>query len=244
VDGPARSAGGGMRACCKWRLSCTHSRTPSVLVGSCAKPFSNLPTHATCATLSRSRAKSRTRLNGLHRFSSASSPSKDFPRRCFLVSALLYFLPRQLTHTCTQHTSQVHRLTRSIVNSFTHSPCQFSTHSLMIAWTYQLAHSPSHSPATNSQTLTLTHSHSQARSRVHSCSTLLLHSACVKMLAQPPRTHCIAISATLQRTFTHAHIPTNFCKVGEGVLPAVACCCPCVLIAVNSQFVNQTVRCS
>jgi hypothetical protein len=254
------------------RLSCTHAQATPVLVGSCAKPFSNLPTHATCATLSRSRAKSRTRLNGLHRCLSASSPSKDSRRRCFLVSAPLYFLPRQLTHTCTQHTSQVHRLclctsclvsslthalntlrkyidygsvllassthshmrsthfaststmplyflprqlthtctqhtsqvhrlAHSIVNSFTHSPCQFSPYSLTMAWTYRLAHSHSHSPATNSHS----HSHSRARSRVYSCSTLLLYSACVQMLTQPPRTHCIAISATLQRTFTHVH---------------------------------------
>lgn len=37
-------------------------------------------------------------------------------------------------------------------------------------------------------------------------------------------------------------IPKAMLPAGEGMLPALACCCPCVLIAVNSQIVNQTME--
>eukprot|EP00037_Helgoeca_nana_P032877 m.415795 g.415795 ORF g.415795 m.415795 type:complete len:161 (+) comp29737_c0_seq1:37-519(+) len=39
-------------------------------------------------------------------------------------------------------------------------------------------------------------------------------------------------------------LPKAMLPVGDNVLPAVACCCPCILIAVNSQIVSHTIEMS
>jgi len=37
-------------------------------------------------------------------------------------------------------------------------------------------------------------------------------------------------------------LPKEILPVGENMLPALACCCPCVMIAINSQIVSQTME--
>ena len=124
VDGPARSAGGGMRVCCKWRLSCTHSLCACRLVRQTVleppharhmrNPFPQSVEVANKVEWAASLFECLEPIQGL--------PKEVLPGKC--ASVLLASSTRSHIRTCTQHTSQVHRLwlcTSCLVNSLTHA---------------------------------------------------------------------------------------------------------------------------